>query len=81
MVFYLQLDLDFWTHPSHVGGSVDIHVPAAVYPRLAKLLHANGIVFTILIPDVQGLVDNENPPRSSRASGFDYGRYNRLSQV
>jgi len=76
-----QLDLDFWTHPSHEGGSVDIHVTAAQYPRLAKLLQANGIVFTILIPELQGLLDNENPSSRSGRTGFDYDRYNRLTPV
>ena len=76
------MDLDFWTHPSHVGGGVDIHVKVSNYPRLAKLLNSQGITFTILIPDVQGLVDNENPPpRAAFAGGFDYQRYNRLGQV
>lgn len=77
-----DLDLDFWTHPSHVGGGVDIHVKVSNYPRLAKLLNSQGITFTILIPDVQGLVDNENPPpRAAFAGGFDYQRYNRLEQI
>jgi len=77
-----DLDLDFWTHPSHVGGGVDIHVKASNYPRLAKLLNSQGIIFTILIPDVQGLMDKENPPpRTARAVGFDYQRYNRLAQI
>ncbi|KAJ7377899.1 corticosteroid- binding protein [Desmophyllum pertusum] len=75
------LDLDFWTHPSHIGGNVDIRVTTSHYPRLAKLLHANEITFTILIPDVQRLVDTENPPRAVRAAGFDYGRYNRWSDI
>lgn len=76
-----DLDLDFWTHPSHEGGSVDIHVTAEQYPRLAKLLQANGIVFTILIPELQGLLDNENPSSRSGRIGFDYHRYNRLGPI
>ncbi|KAJ7377901.1 Multifunctional pyrimidine synthesis protein CAD [Desmophyllum pertusum] len=49
------LDLDFWTHPSHVGGNVDIRVTAPQFPLLAKLLEANKITFTVLITDVQSL--------------------------
>ena len=75
------MELDFWTHPSHPGGTVDIRVTALQYPRVAKLLNAQGIIFTILIPDVQGLLDNENPPRARNARGFDYARYNRLNEV
>ena len=75
------MDLDFWTHPSHVGGNVDIRVSASQYPRLAKLLNANGIVFIILIPDVQSILDRENPPPARAGGVFDYGRYNRLPEV
>ena len=76
-----QVNLDFWTHPSHEGAPVDIHVKKAEYPKLAKQLHAEGITFTILITDVQTLLDNENPPSRSERAGFDYGRYNQLKQV
>lgn len=76
-----DLNLDFWTHPSHAGASVDIHVTAAEYPKLAKLLQASGIVFTIQIPDVQSLVDNENPPSRSGRAGFVYSQYNRLAAI
>lgn len=75
------MELDFWTHPSHAGGTVDIRVTALQYPRVAKLLHQQGIVFTILIPDVQGLLDHENPPPARDARAFDYARYNRLTPV
>ncbi|XP_068714990.1 carboxypeptidase B-like [Montipora foliosa] len=78
----VDLDLDFWTHPSHVGASVDIRVTSEEYPALAKLLNENGIVFTINIPDVQTLIENENPlPVRSRRAGFVYSRYNRLGTI
>lgn len=54
---------------------------ALQYPRLAKLLESNGIIFTILIPDVQDLVESENPPPARSARAYDYGRYNRLTPV
>ncbi|PFX21403.1 Carboxypeptidase A4 [Stylophora pistillata] len=76
-----DLDLDFWTHPSHVDVSVDIRVSALQYPRLTKLLNKDGIIFTILIPDVQGLLESENPPASRSARAYDYGRYNRLDAM
>ena len=44
-------------------------------------MKAQGINFTILIPDVQTLLDNENPPSKIGRIGFDYSRYNRLSPV
>ena len=71
----------FGLTPPVRGGSVDIRVTAAQYSRLAKLLQANGIVFTILIPELQRLLDYENPRSRSWSIGFDYGRYNRLSSV
>lgn len=76
-----QLGLDFWTHPSNLDGSVDIRVTEATYPRLAKRLNANGIKFTILIPDIKILMDHENPQARSGRIGFDYARYNRLKPV
>ena len=55
---------------------------ASNYARLAKLLNSQGLTFTIPIANVQGLMDNENPPpRAARAGVFDYGRYNRLGDV
>ncbi|KAK3740610.1 hypothetical protein QZH41_009715, partial [Actinostola sp. cb2023] len=77
-----DLDLDFWTHPSHVGGPVDIRVSDANYPRLAKLLYTEGIVFTILIPDVYDLQARQNPPQAGIRSGvFDYAMYHKLSEI
>lgn len=76
-----DMDLDFWTHPSHVGDNVDIRVSASQYPPIAKRLQANGIVFTILIPDVQSILDRENPPPARAGGGFDYGRYNPLPEI
>jgi len=76
-----DLELDFWTHPSHVGANVDIRVTRAMYPKLAKLLNANGIVFVVLIPDVDDLQARQNPPDSSRSSAFNYARYNTLDQI
>lgn len=81
-IFHFQnLDLDFWTHPSRVGGTVDIRVTTSNYPKLAKLLKANGMTFTILIPDVDVAEARQNSPSSARAGGFDYNRYNTLDQV
>lgn len=76
-----DLGLDFWTHPSHLDGSVDIRVTEATYPRLAKRLNASGIKFTILIPDIKILMDHENPQARSGRIGFDYARYNRLKPI
>ena len=73
--------LDFWQPPSAVGRSVDIHVSPSAYPRLAKLLQANGITFQILTTDLQQLLDNENPPARSDFAGFDYGRYHTYDEV
>jgi len=77
-----QLSLDFWTHPSKVNIPVDIRVGDKEYGKVAKLLHSEGIVFTILIPDVDALSERQNPPQSNmRAGGFDYSQYNRLDAI
>jgi len=77
-----NLNLDFWTHPSNVGRPVDIRVTHDQYGKVAKLLHTEGIVFTLLIPDVDDLQARQNPPDSgSRSGGFDYGQYHRLNEI
>lgn len=77
-----QLNLDFWTHPSNVNIPVDIRVEDKKYNQVAKLLHSEGIVFTIHIPDVDSLNERQKPPQSSmRAGGFVYSQYNRLDAI
>ena len=46
LTIFVHADLDFWTHPSHAGASVDICVSTEEYPALAKLLKENDIVLT-----------------------------------
>jgi len=77
-----NLNLDFWTHPSNVGRPVDIRVTHDQYGKVAKLLHTEGIVFTLLIPDVDDLQARQNPPDSgSRSGGFNYAKYNTLNDI
>ena len=48
--------------------------------EVLELLRNFTLSYTVLIDDVQSAVENENPA-SSRAGGFEYNQYNRLSQV
>ena len=58
---------------------------AADYSALAEFLHSSGMDFTVLMSDVQSVVDEERrqvetEERSGRA-GFNYGQYHRVEQV
>ena len=83
--FFLSqnLDLDFWSPPSHVGQSVDIRVSDDMYSTLTMLLKAQGITFTVRIYDVDAAMAKQIPApgAAGRAGSFNYGQYNRLDQV
>jgi len=74
-------NLDFWTHPSEVGNPVDIRVAHELYDELAQALHSKGVVFTIQIPDLDGMSSRQNPPSNMRAGGFAYTQYNKLNDI
>ncbi|XP_028414412.1 carboxypeptidase B-like isoform X2 [Dendronephthya gigantea] len=74
------LQIDFWQGPAEVGRNVDIYVHEANLATVFELLKNFKLSYTVLIDDVQGEVDNENPP-TSRAGGFQYERYNTLSAI
>lgn len=78
--FFKDLDLDFWSHPSHIGQPVDIRVPSEKYNTLATILKAQEITFSDHINDVDEAVAKQTPPGGARAV-FDYSNYNRLQQV
>ncbi|CAB3980440.1 carboxypeptidase B-like [Paramuricea clavata] len=74
------LDVDFWQAPSQVGRNVDIYVHEQDLSTVVDLLKKFTLNYTVLIDDVESAVVNENPPKS-RAGGFQYNRYNTLSQI
>ncbi|XP_069720378.1 carboxypeptidase A1-like [Phaenicophaeus curvirostris] len=84
-----ELQLDFWLAPRTLGYPVDVRVPFPSLQPLKAHLEANGISYSIMIEDVQALVDHEKMEmlRRSRShlplstSTFDYSSYHTLDEI
>ncbi|NXS62149.1 CBPA1 Carboxypeptidase, partial [Brachypteracias leptosomus] len=82
------LQLDFWLEPHGLGQPVDVRVPFPSLQPLKAHLEANGVSYSIMIEDVQALVDHEQMEmlRSPRrlplsTSTFDYSSYHTLDEI
>ncbi|NXU93229.1 CBPA1 Carboxypeptidase, partial [Xiphorhynchus elegans] len=80
--------LDFWLSPRGLGDPVDIRVPFPSLQPLKAHLEARGVPYSIMIEDVQALLDEEQREmlRSSRhlplsTSTFNYEAYHTLDEV
>ncbi|XP_072190893.1 carboxypeptidase A1-like [Excalfactoria chinensis] len=83
-----HLQLDFWLSPRGVGDPVDIRVPFPSLQPLKVHLEANGVPYSIMIENVQALVDLEQMQmlRQRRflplsTSTFDYTNYHTLDEI
>ncbi|XP_064174685.1 carboxypeptidase A1-like [Anguilla rostrata] len=82
------LQLDLWKEPTHPSLPVDIHVPFHNLQDVKAYLLFNEIPYTIMIEDLQALLDQEQhemqsarsaPPRNTDA--YDYANYHTLSEI
>ncbi|NXL87148.1 CBPA1 Carboxypeptidase, partial [Alectura lathami] len=80
--------LDFWLAPRRTGDPVDVRVPFPSLQPVKVHLEASGVPYSIMIEDVQALVDREKTqmlrrrrftPRST--STFEYSSYHDLDEV
>ncbi|XP_050747335.1 carboxypeptidase A1-like [Gymnogyps californianus] len=83
-----ELQLDFWLEPRGPGYPVDVRVPFPSLQPFKAHLEANGISYSIMIEDVQTLVDHERMemlrgPRQALVStnAFDYAAYHTLDEI
>ncbi|NXO03672.1 CBPA1 Carboxypeptidase, partial [Rhinopomastus cyanomelas] len=83
-----HLELDFWLSPRGLGSPVDVRVPFPSLQPLKAHLEANGISYSVMIEDVQALVDEEQSQmlRTPRGlpvttSTFDYSAYHTLDEI
>ncbi|KAE8616770.1 hypothetical protein XENTR_v10008883 [Xenopus tropicalis] len=84
---YLQLD--FWTSPSRVLLPIDIRVPLHHLQSVKVYLESNSIQYSIMIHDVQNLLDEEQRDmRRNRASedgrstnSFNYAAYHTFDEI
>ncbi|XP_032062894.1 carboxypeptidase A1-like [Aythya fuligula] len=84
-----ELQLDFWLSPRGTGDPVDVRVPFRSLQPLKAHLEANGVPYSIMIEDVQALVDHEQmqmlrhrrrlQPLSTDT--FDYSSYHNLDEI
>ncbi|NWW78486.1 CBPA1 Carboxypeptidase, partial [Climacteris rufus] len=83
-----HLQLDFWLAPRGLGFPVDIRVPFRSLQPVKAHLGASGVSYSIMIEDVQALVDEEQMEmlRSSRqlpltTDSFNYEAYHTLDEI
>uniref|UniRef100_A0A8C6XN46 Carboxypeptidase A2 n=1 Tax=Naja naja TaxID=35670 RepID=A0A8C6XN46_NAJNA len=79
--------LDFWRSPSHPKEPVDLKVPFTSLQAVKVLLESHQIDYSILIEDVQALLDEEsremqgNRQREYSNRNFNYGAYHNLDTI
>ncbi|NXB74836.1 CBPA5 Carboxypeptidase, partial [Donacobius atricapilla] len=82
-----ELQVDFWRHPNSPGHPVDVRVPFPSLQGIKKLLYSHNFSYSIMIEDVQLLLDEEKESmrrsrrvkRSSRT--FDFASYHTIDEV
>uniref|UniRef100_A0A670JCW7 Carboxypeptidase A1 n=1 Tax=Podarcis muralis TaxID=64176 RepID=A0A670JCW7_PODMU len=82
-----HLQLDFWRHPIHSEFPIDVRVPFESLQGVKVFLESNGIRYSIMIQDLQSLVDEEKlfmsrqhfMPRSIET--FNYASYHNLDEI
>ncbi|KAM6436287.1 carboxypeptidase A2-like [Liasis olivaceus] len=81
------LQLNFWRSPSHPNEPADVQVPFACLQAVKVFLESHQIKYSILIEDVQALVDEEsremhlNRQRERGCRNFNYGTYHTLESI
>ncbi|XP_036375894.1 carboxypeptidase A1-like [Megalops cyprinoides] len=83
-----MLQLDFWKEPAHPSLPVDIRVPFHSLQAAKAYLEANGIQYSIMIKDLQAVLDEEQHEMQSARSvearntdSYDYANYHSLSEI
>ncbi|NWI58468.1 CBPA2 Carboxypeptidase, partial [Calyptomena viridis] len=81
-----HLKLDFWINPSAHSRPVDVRIPALSVQSVKAFLESHGIQYSILIEDLQDVLDKEKQDMADRAqrersASFDYGTYHTLADI
>ncbi|NXU63686.1 CBPA2 Carboxypeptidase, partial [Horornis vulcanius] len=81
-----HLQLDFWINPSAPALPVDVRIPAASVQSVKAFLESQGIEYSILIEDLQDVLDKEKQDmdesaQRQRSSSFDFGAYHTLDDI
>uniref|UniRef100_A0A8C5EK89 Carboxypeptidase A1-like n=1 Tax=Gouania willdenowi TaxID=441366 RepID=A0A8C5EK89_GOUWI len=82
-----EWELDFWLHPVSMELPIDIHVPYSSLASVKEYLHQHDILFSVMINNLQELLDeekaemSENETRERGTRSFNFGAYHRLETV
>uniref|UniRef100_A0A3Q3N2E3 Carboxypeptidase A4 n=1 Tax=Mastacembelus armatus TaxID=205130 RepID=A0A3Q3N2E3_9TELE len=82
-----EWELDFWLHPVSPELPVDIRVPRSSLSAVKEYLHAHNIHFTVIIDNLQELLDEEkaemeeNQMKERSTRSFDFGAYHTLETI
>uniref|UniRef100_A0A3Q2PW08 Carboxypeptidase A4 n=1 Tax=Fundulus heteroclitus TaxID=8078 RepID=A0A3Q2PW08_FUNHE len=80
-------NLDFWLHPVSTELPVDVLVPHTHLTAVKEYLQAHNIPFTVMIDNLQELLDQEkaemkeNHLRERSTRSFNFGAYHRLETI
>ncbi|XP_060066210.1 carboxypeptidase B-like [Ylistrum balloti] len=73
--------VDFWLAPRQVGVPVDMSMSPEVFQRLYASFNLWGIFPTVIIDDVQKLIDAQKYVTYDVEADFDYSQYHTLSEI
>ncbi|NXL05605.1 CBPA1 Carboxypeptidase, partial [Mesembrinibis cayennensis] len=81
-----ELQADFWHHPTSPGRPTDVRVPFPSLKTVKNLLECNSISYSVMIEDVQELLDEEKKTMKSRrrvrsTNTFDFASYHTLEEI
>ncbi|XP_003813529.2 carboxypeptidase A2 [Pan paniscus] len=81
-----HLQLDFWKSPTTPGETAHVRVPFVNVQAVKVFLESQGIAYSIMIEDVQVLLDKENEEmlfnrRRERSGNFNFGAYHTLEEI
>ncbi|XP_033611874.1 carboxypeptidase A2 [Fukomys damarensis] len=81
-----QRKLDFWKSPTTPGESAHVRVPSVKVQGVKVFLESQGIAYSVMIKDVQVLLDQENEEmlfnrRRERSGNFNFGAYHTLEEI
>ncbi|NXI89454.1 CBPA1 Carboxypeptidase, partial [Psophia crepitans] len=82
-----EVQVDFWRHPTSPGQPTDLRVPFRSLQAVKVFLESNNISYSIMIEDVQKLLDEEKKTmmKSRRidrsTSTFDFASYHTIDEI
>ncbi|EDM15255.1 carboxypeptidase A2 (pancreatic) (predicted), isoform CRA_b [Rattus norvegicus] len=81
-----HLELDFWKSPTIPGETVHVRVPFASIQAVKVFLESQGIDYSIMIEDVQVLLDQEREEmlfnqQRERGGNFNFEAYHTLEEI